>query len=197
MPALKRHADSSSAQSPTVDQTTHKCPVCRRVCLVVNLSTLSPSRNFMALQWILPQFSGCPRGPSSSWMYCSHRSSEKQRANIKRVRCAITWPSVRRHHSLDFFLYLHKQTFQLTVIRGAELLQGPLIIISQTAHLGILLEEQTPSLFQVRIILQTSKVTFLHCLLHSHPSLSEPGHGNRQQLIICCDLRQSGTFQQH
>lgn len=55
----------------------YKCPVWSRVYLVVNLSTLSPSRNFMALQWILPQFSGCPRGPSSSWMYCSHRSAEE------------------------------------------------------------------------------------------------------------------------
>lgn len=53
----------------------HRCPVCSRVYLVVNRSTLSPSRNFMALQWILPQFSGWPRGPSSSWMYCSHRSA--------------------------------------------------------------------------------------------------------------------------
>lgn len=55
-----------------------QCPVCSRVYLEMKLSTLSPSRNFMALQWILLQFSGCPRGPSSSWMYCSHRSSGKQ-----------------------------------------------------------------------------------------------------------------------
>lgn len=55
-----------------------QCPVCSRVYLEMNLSTLSPSRNLMALQWILLQFSGCPRGPSSSWMYCSHRSTGKQ-----------------------------------------------------------------------------------------------------------------------
>lgn len=61
----------------------HKCPVWSRVYLEVNLSTLSPSRNFMALQWILPQFSGCPRGPSSSWMYCSHRSSGKWKQRLK------------------------------------------------------------------------------------------------------------------
>lgn len=70
--------------------TPHRCPVWSRVYLVVNFSTLSPSRNFMALQWILPQFSGCPRGPISSWMYCSHRSTEKilvekkQKQNLER-----------------------------------------------------------------------------------------------------------------
>lgn len=57
---------------------TYKCPVWRSACLEMNLSTLSPSRNFMALQWIFPQFSGWPRGPSSSRMYCSHRSLEKR-----------------------------------------------------------------------------------------------------------------------
>lgn len=65
---LRRHADLSAAAQ--------RCPVWSRVYFVVNFSTLSPSRNFMALQWILPQFSGRPRGPISSWMYCSHRSVE-------------------------------------------------------------------------------------------------------------------------
>lgn len=60
-----------------------QCPVCSSVYLEMNLSTLSPSRNFMALQWILLQFSGCPRGPSSSWMYCSHRSLGKQNPPFK------------------------------------------------------------------------------------------------------------------
>lgn len=67
-----------------------QCPVCSRVYLEMNLSTLSPSRNFMALQWILLQFSGCPRGPSSSWMYCSHRSlgKTKQIVHFKLLKCA-------------------------------------------------------------------------------------------------------------
>lgn len=67
------HSSSSMLLGPLHGD--YKCPVWKRVYLEVNLSTLSPSRNFMALQWILPQFSGCPRGPCSSWMYCSHRSS--------------------------------------------------------------------------------------------------------------------------
>lgn len=65
-PALSYDADCSV--------TPHRCPVWSRVYLVVNFSTLSPSKNFMALQWILPQFSGRPWGPISSWMYCSHKS---------------------------------------------------------------------------------------------------------------------------
>lgn len=95
-----------------IARTPHRCPVWSRVYLVVNFSTLSPSRNFMALQWILPQFSSCPRGPISSWMYCSHRSTEKILVEKKTLRKMWNYMSLYKGSATSRMDHIHFDRIQ-------------------------------------------------------------------------------------